>query len=48
MTSPAQLTSGQAISASRDKAGALEILVVTDTAVLQSGDNGATFTDLKS
>jgi len=47
-TSPANLTSGQAISADRDKAGALEILVVTDTTVLQSGDNGATFTDLKS
>jgi hypothetical protein len=47
-TSPAQLASGQAISASRDKAGALEILVVTDTGVLQSRDNGATFTDLKS
>ena len=47
-TSPAQLTSGQAVSASRDKAGALEILVVTDTGVLQSRDNGATFTDLKS
>ncbi|HZW45286.1 MAG TPA: sialidase family protein [Dermatophilaceae bacterium] len=47
-TSPAQLTSGQVISASRDKAGALEILVVTDTTVLQSGDNGATFADLKS
>jgi hypothetical protein len=39
---------GQAVSASRDKAGVLEILVVTDTAVLQSRDNGATFTDLKS
>ena len=47
-TSPAQLASGQAISASRDKAGVLEILVVTDTGVLQSRDNGATFTDLKS
>ena len=37
-----------AVSASRDKAGVLEILVVTETAVLQSRDNGATFTDLKS
>jgi len=47
-TSPAKLASGQAISADRDKAGALEVLVVTDTAVLQSRDGGATFTDLKS
>lgn len=47
-TSPAKLASGQAISASRDKAGALEILVVTDTAVLESRDDGATFADLKS
>jgi hypothetical protein len=37
-----------AVSASRDKAGVLEILVVTDQAVLQSRDDGATFTDLKS
>jgi hypothetical protein len=37
-----------AISASRDKAGVLEILVVTETAVLQSRDDGASFTDLKS
>ena len=47
-TNPAQLTSGQAISADRDKAGALEVLVVTDTAVMQSRDDGATFADLKS
>ena len=47
-TSPAKLSSGQAISASRDKAGVLEILVVTDTGVLQSRDNGVSFTDLKS
>jgi photosystem II stability/assembly factor-like uncharacterized protein len=44
----AKLSSGQAIAASRDKAGALEILVVTDTGVLQSRDSGATFTDLTS
>jgi len=37
-----------AVSASRDKAGVLEILVVTDSTVLQSRDDGATFTDLKS
>jgi hypothetical protein len=37
----------QGISASRDKAGLLEILVVTDTAVLQSRDNGATLTALR-
>ena len=47
-TSPAKLSSGQAICASRDKAGVLEILVVTDTAVLQSRDNGATFSALAS
>jgi hypothetical protein len=38
----------QVLSASRDKAGQLEILVVDKTAVLQSRDDGATFTDLKS
>lgn len=43
----AKLTSGQAVSASRDSASALEILVVTDTGVLQSRDNGATLTELK-
>ena len=44
----AKLANGQAISASRDKAGALEILVVTDKGVFQSRDNGATLTNLKS
>ncbi len=43
-----KLSSGQAVSASRDKAGVLEILVVTDTGVLQSLDSGATLTNLKS
>lgn len=47
-TGPAKLSSGQAISASRDKAGVLEILVVTDKGVLQSYDNGVSFTGLKS
>ena len=46
-TSPAKVSSCQAISASRDKAGGLEILMVTDAGVVQSRDNGATFTDLK-
>jgi hypothetical protein len=45
---PGKAAKPAAVSASRDKAGRLEILVVTDTAVLQSRDNGATFTDLKS
>ena len=44
----AKLTSGQAVSASRDSAGVLEILVVTDTGVVQSRDNGATVTALTS
>jgi len=44
----AKVTSGQALCASRDKAGVLEILIVTDTAVLQSRDDGATLTTLKS
>lgn len=44
----AKVSSAQAASASRDKAGVLEILVVTDTGVLQSRDSGATLTDLKS
>jgi len=39
---------GEALSASRDKAGQLEILVVTDTGVLQSRDDGATLTKLTS
>ena len=47
-TNPVNLSSGQAISASRDKAGALEILAVTDTGVLKSRDNGASFSDLKA
>ena len=42
----AKVSMGQAISASRDKAGALEILVVTDKAVVQSKDSGATLTNL--
>lgn len=45
-TDLAKLANGQAVSASRDKAGVLEILVVTDKSVLQSGDSGATLTDL--
>jgi len=45
---PGKAPKATAVSASRDKAGLLEILVVTDTSVLQSRDNGATFTDLKS
>jgi hypothetical protein len=44
----ATVASGQALCASRDKAGVLEILVVTDTGVLQSRDDGATLTELKS
>lgn len=44
----AKVSSAQAISASRDKAGVLEVLVVTDTGVMQSRDNGVTFSDLKS
>ena len=45
-TNPAKLSSGQAISASRDKAGVLEILVATEPGVLRSRDNGASFTAL--
>jgi hypothetical protein len=44
----ATLARGQAISASRDKAGVLEILVVTDKAVFQSRDNGASLSELTS
>ena len=44
----AKLTSGQAVSASRDSAGVLEILVVTDTGVVQSRDSGATVNALTS
>jgi len=40
----ATVSSAEALSASRDKAGQLEILVVTDTGVLQSRDDGATVT----
>lgn len=47
-TDLAKLASGQAVSASRDKAGVLEILVVTDKAVFQSRDDGATLTNLKT
>ncbi|MEP7369633.1 MAG: F510_1955 family glycosylhydrolase [Dermatophilaceae bacterium] len=47
-TDLATVTSAQAISASRDKAGVLEVLVVTDTGVLQSRDDGATLSALKS
>jgi photosystem II stability/assembly factor-like uncharacterized protein len=45
---PVKLSNSQAISADRDKAGALEILVVTETGVLKSRDDGATFTTLTS
>lgn len=44
----AKVPGGQALSASRDKAGQLEILVVTKTGVLQSHDDGATMTKLTS
>jgi hypothetical protein len=44
----ATVSSGEALSASRDKAGQLEILVVSDTGVLQSRDGGATLTKLTS
>ena len=47
-TDLATVTSGQALSADRDKAGVLEILVVTDKGVLQSRDDGATLSELKS
>jgi hypothetical protein len=42
----APVSNGQALSASRDKAGRLEILVVSDTGVLQSRDDGATLAKL--
>jgi photosystem II stability/assembly factor-like uncharacterized protein len=42
----ATVSSAQALSASRDKTGQLEILVVSDTSVLQSHDDGATLTKL--
>jgi hypothetical protein len=44
----ATVSSGEALSASRDKAGQLEILVASDTGVLQSRDDGATLTKLTS
>lgn len=44
----ATVPSGAALTASRDKAGQLEILVVTDSGVLQSRDDGATLTNLTS
>lgn len=47
-TALATVSSAQALSASRDKPGQLEILVVTETSVLQSRDEGATLTKLTS
>jgi len=47
-TDLATAPNAQALSAGRDKTGRLEILVVTDTAVRQSLDNGSTTTALKS
>ena len=47
-TGLATVTSGQAICASRDKAGVLEILVVTDTGVLQSRNDGSALSELTS
>ena len=44
----AKVSSAHAVSASRDQAGVLELLLVTDTGVLQSRDNGATLTPLTS
>jgi photosystem II stability/assembly factor-like uncharacterized protein len=44
----ATVSSAEALSASRDKAGQLEILVVSGTGVLQSRDDGATLTNLTS
>jgi len=46
-TDLATAPNAQALSASRDKAGLLEILVVTETSVRQSLDSGTTLTDLK-
>jgi len=45
---PAMVPGGEAVSASRNKAGQLEILVASDTGVLQSLDDGATLTKLTS
>jgi hypothetical protein len=47
-TDLASVPNGQALSASRDKAGLLEILVVSETGVLQSRDEGATLSKLTS
>jgi hypothetical protein len=47
-TGAAKVSSAEALCADRDKAGVLEILVATDTGVVQSRDNGATVTDLTS
>jgi photosystem II stability/assembly factor-like uncharacterized protein len=47
-TNPAKLSSSEAISAGRDKAGFLEILVATEAGVLQSRDRGNSFTALTS
>jgi len=47
-TDLASVSNGQAISASRDKAGQLEILVVSDTTVMRSNDGGATLAKLTS
>ena len=44
----ATLTSAEAVCASRDKAGVLEILVATDKGVVQSRDDGGTVTVLTS
>jgi hypothetical protein len=44
----ATVPNAQAMSASRDKAGQLEILVVGDTGVLQSRDNGTSLAKLAS
>lgn len=44
----ATVSNGQALFANRDKAGQLEILVVSDTDVLQSRDDGATLAKLTS
>lgn len=47
-TDLAKVSSAQAVSGSRDSAGVLEILVVTDTGVLRSRDNGVSFTNLST
>jgi hypothetical protein len=47
-TDLAKVSEAGAVSASRDKAGVLEILVVTDKGVLQSRDNGAKLSALAS